>query len=154
MKLTDFISERSISCELASSEKGRILAELSGLLALGSRGVRADEILKVLAERERIATTGIGDGVAIPHGRMPGLARVIAALGVSQDGVPFDSVDGADVHLFVALLSPAGAPAADHLRVLGQLSRLLRDAAFRGRVGEQRTAAGILAVFAAAEEGS
>jgi PTS system nitrogen regulatory IIA component len=152
MKLTDFISERSISAELASTEKKRVLAELSALLSNGSRGVRPDEILKALAERERVATTGIGDGLAIPHGKIPGIARVIAAIGVSHDGVPFDAIDGADVHIFVALLSPAGGGAGDHLKVLAQLSRLLKDPAFRDEIMAQRSAAGILAAFAAAEE--
>jgi PTS system nitrogen regulatory IIA component len=152
MKLTDFISERSISAELASTEKKRVLAELSDLLSIGSRGVRPDEILKALAERERVATTGIGDGLAIPHGKIPGIARVIAAIGISHDGVPFDAIDGADVHIFVALLSPAGGGAGDHLKVLAQLSRLLKDPAFRDEIMAQRSAAGILAAFAAAEE--
>jgi len=152
MKLTDFISEQSISAELASTEKGRVLAELSALLANGSRGVRADEILKTLTERERVATTGIGEGVAIPHGKIPGIAHVIAAVGVSHDGVPFDAVDGADVHIFVALVSPAGGGAGDHLRILAQLSRLLKDPAFRDGIMAQRTVAGILAAFAAVEE--
>jgi nitrogen PTS system EIIA component len=152
MKLTDFISEQSISAELASTEKKRVLAELSALLANGSRGIRADEILKVLAERERVATTGIGDGIAIPHGKMPGLARTIAAVGVSREGVPFDAIDGGMVHLFVAVLSSAGEGAGDHLKVLAQLSRLLRDPAFRDEITAQRTPAGIRAAFAAAEE--
>ena len=152
MKLTDFISEQSISAELVSTEKERVLVELSALLAAGSRGVRADEIFKMLTARERVATTGIGEGVAIPHAKVPGITHVIAAVGVSLDGVPFEAVDGADVHIFVALLSPAGGGAGDHLRVLAQLSRLLKDPAFRDEIMAQRSAAGILAAFAAAEE--
>jgi PTS system nitrogen regulatory IIA component len=154
MKITEIISEQSISAGLVSTEKKRVLAELSALLSNGSRGVRAEQILEVLQERERVATTGIGDGVAIPHGKVPGLARVIAAVGVSHDGVPFDAVDGADVHVFVALLSPAGGGAGDHLRVLARLSRLLREPAFRAELMAQRTAAGILAAFVAADERS
>jgi nitrogen PTS system EIIA component len=154
MKVTDIISEQSISVDLVSTEKERVLSEMSALLASGARGVRPEEILKSLTERERVATTGIGDGVAIPHGKVPGLAHVIAAVGVSRDGVPFDAVDGADVHIFVALLSPAGGGAGDHLRVLAQLSRLLREPAFRAEIMAQRTAAGVLAAFAAADERS
>ena len=152
MKLTDFISEQSVSAELAATEKKRALAEMSALLANGARGVRADEILSVLAERERLATTGIGDGIAIPHGKIRGLGRVLAAIGVSRAGVPFDAVDGGKVHIFVGLLAPESGGSGDHLKLLARLSRLLRDAAFRERLLALKTAAEILAAFAAADE--
>jgi nitrogen PTS system EIIA component len=154
MKLTDFISERSVSPGLAATEKKRALAEMSALLANGARGVRADEILDVLKARERLATTGIGDGIAIPHGKIRGLPRVIAAIGVSRDGVPFDAVDGKDVHIFVGLLAPESGGAGDHLKLLARLSRLLRDAAFRERLLSISTAAEIIEAFSAADEGA
>lgn len=154
MKLTDFISERSVSCALASTDKKRVLAELSALLAAGSRGVRDEEIVEILEERERVATTGIGGGVAIPHGKAPGIPRLVAAVGLSREGVPFDAVDGGDVHIFVAVLSPASGGAGEHLKILAALSRLLKEPAFREELVAQRSAAGILAAIAAAEKGS
>jgi PTS system nitrogen regulatory IIA component len=153
MKLTDLISERSISVALASTEKRRVLAELSALLAGGARGVRADEIIQILEARERVATTGIGDGVALPHGKAPGLARAIAAIGISPDGIPFDAVDGAPVRIFAAILSPAAGDAGEHLRILAQLARVLRDPAFRRTLLAQRDAAGVTAAFTAAGTG-
>ncbi|MCK9462906.1 MAG: PTS sugar transporter subunit IIA [Proteobacteria bacterium] len=154
MNLTDFISERSVSCELVSTDKKRVLAELSALLAAGSRGVRDEEIVEILEERERVATTGIGGGVAIPHGKAPGIPRLVAAVGVSREGVPFDAIDGEDVHIFVAVLSPASGGAGEHLKILAALSRLLKEPAFRDELVAQRSAAGILAAIAAAEKGS
>jgi PTS system nitrogen regulatory IIA component len=152
MKLTDFISERSVSADLAATDKERVLAELSALLAEGARGIRDEDILDALGARERVVTTGIGDGVAIPHARLRGVKRVVAAVGISKDGIDFDAVDGAPVRVFVGLLSPETGGAGEHLKILSRLSHLLRDAAFRERLVTEGSAAGIIAAFAAADE--
>jgi nitrogen PTS system EIIA component len=152
MKLTDFISERSVSADLAATDKKRVLAELSALLAEEARGVRDDDILDALEAREAVATTGIGGGIAIPHAKLRGVKRVVGAVGVSKDGIDFAAIDGAPVHVFVALLSPETGGAGDHLKILSRLSQLLRDAAFRGRLVSEGSAAGIIAALVAAEE--
>jgi len=152
MKLTDFISERSVSAELGATEKKRALAEMSALLANGARGVRADEILSVLAQRERLATTGIGDGIAIPHGKIRGLARVIAAVGISKSGIEFEAVDGHKVHIVVGLLAPESGGSGDHLKLLARLSRLLREPEFRERLMALSKAEEIIAAFSTADE--
>lgn len=151
MRLTDFISERSVSADLAATDGARALAKLASLLAESAKGVRDEEILDALEARERIATTGIGGGVAIPHAKLRGVRRVVAAVGVSKDGVDFAAVDGAPVQLFVALLSPESGGAGEHLRLLSRLSHLLRDAGFCGRLRAAGSAAEIVAAFAEAD---
>jgi PTS system nitrogen regulatory IIA component len=87
----------------------------------------------VLLERERISTTAIGEGVAIPHGKLAGVERVLGVFARSLDGVDFASLDGAPTRLFFALIAPQNA-AADHLKALARISRLLKDEGFRRRL--------------------
>ena len=133
MKITEIISEQSISAELASTEKKRALAELSTLLAQGSRGVRADDILEVLTARERVATTGIGEGVAIPHGKVPGLPGLVASFGRSTAGVDFRAIDGRPTHLFFTLFAPENSAGA-HLKALARISRIFKNPSFRDAI--------------------
>ena len=83
-------------------------------------------------ERERISTTAIGEGVAIPHGKLPGLERIYGVFARSSEGVDFNSLDGGPTHLFFVLIAPENA-AADHLKALARISRLLKDEVFRRR---------------------
>jgi PTS system nitrogen regulatory IIA component len=92
-----------------------------------------NKVLKVLLERERISTTAIGEGVAIPHGKLNGVERVVGVFARSPDGIDFASLDGAPTHLFFVLVAPENA-AADHLKALARISRLLKDEAFRRRL--------------------
>ena len=87
----------------------------------------------VLLERERISTTAIGEGVAIPHGKLPGVERVLGVFARSLQGVDFSSLDGGPTHLFFVLIAPESA-AADHLKALARISRLLKDETFRRRL--------------------
>ena len=138
MKLVEIISPESICTDLESSGKMAVLGELSIYLSKMCPEVNAEKIIKALVERERLATTGIGEGVAIPHGKVEGLDRICAAVGISRTGIPFDTVDGQPVHIFVALLAPPSA-SGDHLHALARISRLLRDPGFRERLIEART---------------
>jgi PTS system nitrogen regulatory IIA component len=92
-----------------------------------------EKVLGVLQERERISSTAIGDGVAIPHGKLPGLDKIYGVFARSQTGVDFKSLDGEPTHLFFVLIAPENA-AADHLKALARISRLLKDAEFRQRL--------------------
>jgi PTS system nitrogen regulatory IIA component len=87
----------------------------------------------VLLDRERISTTAIGEGVAIPHGKLAGVDRVLGVFARSPEGVDFASMDGEPTHLFFALIAPENA-AADHLKALARISRLLKDERFRRRL--------------------
>ena len=133
MKLAEIIHPELICTDLTSSGKTDVLSELGALFVNKLHAVDANEITKILVERERLATTGIGEGVAIPHGKTDGIDTIYAAVGISRTGVPFDSIDNLPVHIFVALLAPLSS-SGDHLRALARISRLLKDPEIRGQM--------------------
>ena len=133
MKITDFLSVQTVIPALAQQEKNAVLEELAEWLAANHPNLDAKRVLSVLMERERISTTAIGEGVAIPHGKLPGLERIFGVFARSAKGVDFSSLDGGPTHLFFVLIAPEGA-AADHLKALARISRLLKDEAFRRRL--------------------
>jgi len=133
VKITDFLSVQTVVPSLASREKNAVLQELSEGLAAHYRSLDRQKVLDVLLERERISTTAIGEGVAIPHGKLPNVDRVLGVFARSLEGVDFASLDGAPTHLFFVLIAPENA-AADHLKALARISRLLKDEAFRRRL--------------------
>jgi nitrogen PTS system EIIA component len=132
VKITDFLSRETIVPALASRDKNAALEEMAGYLGSTHR-LDKDKVLKVLLERERISTTAIGEGVAIPHGKLNGVERVVGVFARSPEGIDFASLDGAPTHLFFVLVAPENA-AADHLKALARISRLLKDEAFRRRL--------------------
>lgn len=129
MRLAELLTAGRVTTSLSGTTKDDVLVTLAELLAFEA-GVDASEITRVLAEREALASTGVGSGVAIPHGRLPGIERMHAALAIHPVGVPFDAVDGQPAHIFVALLAP-DRQASAHLRALARISRLMRQARFR-----------------------
>lgn len=133
MKITDFLSIQTIIPNLAHDEKSAVLQEMAEGLAANYRNLDPQKVLDVLLERERISTTAIGEGVAIPHGKLPGVERVVGVFARSPQGVDFSSLDGAPTHLFFVLIAPE-AGAADHLKALARISRLLKDETFRRRL--------------------
>jgi PTS system nitrogen regulatory IIA component len=133
VKITDFLSVQTVIPALAQREKNAVLEELAGWLAANHTHLDPKRVLNVLMERERISTTAIGEGVAIPHGKLPGLERIFGVFARSSEGVDFNSLDGAPTHLFFVLIAPEGA-AADHLKALARISRLLKDESFRRRL--------------------
>ena len=133
MKLAEIIHPELICTDLTSSGKTDVLSELGALFAGKLPAVDTNEITKILVERERLATTGIGEGVAIPHGKADGIDSIYAAVGISRTGVPFDSIDNLPVHIFVALLAPLSS-SGDHLRALARISRLLKDPQIRDQM--------------------
>ena len=138
MRIADFIKLDNICADLKSTGKMNVLAELAKILEGDCPNTDDDQIAKILVERERLATTGIGDGVAIPHGKLSGIDGICAAIGISRTGIPFDAVDGNPIHIFVALLAPQHST-GDHLKALARVSRLLKDPAFRNRLLESKT---------------
>lgn len=132
MKITDFLSRETIVPALASRDKNAALEEMAEYLG-ATHHLDKSKVLKVLLERERISTTAIGEGVAIPHGKLNGVERVVGVFARSPDGIDFASLDGAPTHLFFVLVAPENA-AADHLKALARISRLLKDEAFRRRL--------------------
>ena len=138
MKITDFLSVQTVIPTLASREKNAVLEEVADWLASAHPPLDKNRVLQVLLDRERISTTAIGEGVAIPHGKLPGVDRVIGVFARSPEGIDFASLDGAPTHLFFVLIAPENA-AADHLKALARISRLLKDEVFRRQLMEAKT---------------
>jgi len=129
MKLTDLLKEQAVIPGLAGRGKKEVLGELCSALASQEK-VDPEPLLEVLLEREKLGSTGIGDGIAIPHGKSDNIDKILIAFGRSLAGVDFDSLDGQPVHLFFLILAP-GNSTGIHLKVLAKISRLLKDISFR-----------------------
>ena len=147
MRITDFLSDQSVIPALASREKNAALKEMADWLAATHRFLDKHKVLQVLLEREKISTTAIGEGVAIPHGKLAGVERVLGVFARSPEGVDFASLDGGRTHLFFVLIAPENA-AADHLKALARISRLLKDEAFRRRLMAGKTSRDIYQIIA------
>ena len=151
MKITDFLTVQTIIPALGGQQKNDVLQELAAQLVSHHTFLDASKVLQVFRERERISTTAIGEGVAIPHGRLPGIDRVVGVFARSPAGVDFASLDGEPTYLFFALIAPEDA-AADHLKALARISRLLKDAAFRGSLMKGGSSQELFAIIAEEDE--
>ena len=133
MKIQDILAERSIIPDLKGKNKKQVLEELiDGLLAAKPQLDR-ERLMAVLQERERLGSTGIGDGIAIPHGKLKDLDQLVLSFGRSAQGVDFESMDGKPVHLFFLLVAPESC-AGIHLRALAKIARLLKNGAIRKKL--------------------
>ncbi len=128
--LPDLLRPESVVLRLEATDKAAVLQELSGLLMADQPRQVQEAVLEALIHREEEASTGIGDGVAIPHARTPAIQEMRMAVGVSQEGLDFESLDGKPVYLFFLILTPASA-AGLHLKLLSQLTKLLRSSELR-----------------------
>jgi nitrogen PTS system EIIA component len=127
MEITDILTPAGVVANLRAANKRQALQELAKRAAqLAGKHERA--IFEVLLERERLGTTGIGHGTAIPHGRMPDLPQLYAVFARLEKPIDFEAIDGEPVDLIFLLLTPASS-GADHLKALARISRLLRDKA-------------------------
>ena len=133
MKITDILNEQGIVPVLAGRSKADIIAELANVVVRQHRDIDRERLVHALEDRERLNSTALGEGVAIPHGKLPGVKGVIAAFGRSPSGVDFSSLDGKPTHLFFLLVAPEDS-AGTHLKALARISRLLKDASFRTRL--------------------
>jgi PTS system nitrogen regulatory IIA component len=129
MNLVDIINKDLILPDLSAKHKKEVLEELCRAVA-EDRKVSPVPLLQVLMDRERLGSTGIGDGVAIPHGKTEQIDKMVIACGRSREGVDFESMDGRPTHLFFLLLAPENTT-GEHLKALAKLSRLLKDPSFR-----------------------
>ncbi|MBW1884355.1 MAG: PTS sugar transporter subunit IIA [Deltaproteobacteria bacterium] len=133
MKITDILVREASVLDLVSTAKNDLLAELAGALASAEPRLDAENLLRVLREREALQSTGIGEGVAIPHGKIAGLDRLVATFARSAVGVDFDSIDGQPTQLFFLLVVPEQS-GGQHLKALARISRFFRDASFRDKL--------------------
>lgn len=134
MKITELLKPSFILGELQSQTKREVLAELLTVFEMGGEGA-AETMLQSLLEREKLGSTGIGDGIAIPHGKIVDLQEMTVAFGRSRQGIDFEAMDGCPVHLFFLLLAPEHS-AGLHLKALAKISRMLKDAQFRQQLIE------------------
>jgi nitrogen PTS system EIIA component len=145
MKISDIIDARAVLPHLKSTTKKQALQDISqhlaSLVAIDQRIV-----FETLLTREKLGSTGLGQGIAIPHGRIAGLSHVVGLFAKLATPLPYDSVDGAPVDLIFALLSPEDA-GADHLTALAKISRVLRQPSALSRLRATNTAEGLYAVL-------
>ena len=152
MKITDMLKRPFIVGEMRSSDKRGALQELANALAGGPARFDSDAMLKVLLERERLGSTGIGEGIAIPHGKLAGLEEIMVAFGRSRVGVAFEAMDGKPVHLFFLLMAPENS-AGQYLKTLAKLSRMLKDGEFRRQLREAASVDELLRIIGEREDG-
>ena len=133
MKIEDLLAEELVLADLQGKTKTEVIHELATAVARQYADVEYEPLVHALEERERLNSTALGDGVAIPHGKLEGVKRVLAAFGRSAAGVDFQSVDGKLTHLFFLLVAPEDSAGA-HLKALARISRLLKDEPFRARL--------------------
>ncbi len=135
MNIMGFLDDRAISSDIRSQNKEEVIRELVGLLVQAGSIKEKDinKLVQILLKRESLGSTGIGQGVAIPHGKFDCVTKLVGAFGVSRTGVQFDSLDGEPVHLFFLLIAPEDS-AGPHLKALARISRLLKDKHFREKL--------------------
>jgi nitrogen PTS system EIIA component len=139
MHLTEILRPDMVWPELTARTKVEVIQELAQHIARCDGSLEAHRVEEILLERERLGSTGIQDGIAIPHGKVEGLSGILIACGRSPQGIDFDAHDGKPTTLFFVLLAPEFA-AGQHLKALARLSRLLKDAPFRERLLTARDA--------------
>ncbi|MDT8271599.1 MAG: PTS sugar transporter subunit IIA [Desulfomonilia bacterium] len=129
MKILDILKPECVITHLEATTKKDILTELSRPIAHEYK-VDLDEMVSSLMNREKLGSTGIGDGVAIPHGKIPGIQTIAAAVGVNAEGLKFDALDGKPCHIFFLLVAPTNS-ASGHLKALARAAMLLKNSALR-----------------------
>jgi PTS system nitrogen regulatory IIA component len=135
MKIAEMIDKDFIISDLTATTKREVLQELSRVLPPELFPERQDEVVNILLEREKLGSTGIGDGIAIPHGKIGGLSRIVMTFGRSGRGIDFNSMDGKPVNLFFLLMAPENS-AGQHLKALAKISRMLKDDQFRKNLAD------------------
>jgi PTS system nitrogen regulatory IIA component len=130
MKIAELLAPAAVVPQMKATGKNAALDELAEALIRAHSGLDRDAILRVLHERERLGSTGIGDGVAIPHGKLKNVDQLLLSFGRSRGGVEFDSMDGKPAHLFFLLLASEDSVGI-HLKTLARISKLLKNPSIR-----------------------
>ena len=151
MEFSEFLQPQAIAVDLQPHTKAEAIDAMVDLLARSPVVTDRQQLLVAILEREGTMSTGIGNGVAIPHGKSDGVTAVAAAIGLVKKGVDFDALDGQRVYILVLLAAPPG-PAGPHIRALGRVSRLVNQAAFRKALLECESSEAIRALIAAEEK--
>lgn len=153
MKITDFLSSKAIVTDLKSTKKEDLMKELVDALVNAGEveKERRTKLIDVLMTRESLGSTAIGQGVAIPHAKSECIKELVAAFGLSRNGVDFDSLDGEPVYIFFLLLAPQDS-AGPHLKALARISRLLKDKYFRDSLRASADAAAVIKIITQEDE--
>jgi len=130
MRLSDFIHEENVIPDLKAKDKKEVLEELVDTLVEVEPSLDKNALVKVLLERERLGSTAIGEGVAIPHGKFSGIDRPSISFGRSRKGLDFESMDGEPTYLFFLLVAPESS-ASVHLKALAKIAKMLKNSALR-----------------------
>ncbi len=146
MKIVELIRPEMIVPALVATDKRGILEELAAHMAGQNPKIDRATLAKVLIEREALASTAIGESVAIPHGKLSTVSEIVACLGRAPQGVEFESVDGNPTHLFFVLVAPESSTGA-HLKALARISRVFKDVEFRKRLISAADTEGIYRVL-------
>ena len=146
MTLLDILSADSTLVDLKGETKEDIIAELVDTLAVGDAISDRDKVLQAVLEREKIMSTGIGDGIAIPHGKSDAVEKLVAALDTQRRGVDFEALDGEPAYVFFLLVSPANV-SGPHIKALARISRLLKNDDFKKKLIAAETAAEIIEII-------
>ena len=151
MKILDILAPEAIIPAMRATSKAEALQELAGQLAKLHPEIDGARLVQVLLDREALGSTAIGEGIAIPHGKLPGVANVQAIFGRSDAGLEFDSLDGNPTRLFFLLVAPEDS-AGVHLKALARVSRLLKDKAFRDHLAAGGTREQLFAIIKEEDE--
>lgn len=146
MKIMDFLNKDAVSANLNASDKEGVIRELVDLLVKAEDIRNKEELIKALMTRESLGSTGIGQGIGIPHAKSHSVKNLVAAFGLSPKGVNFDSLDGEPVYIFFLLIAPEES-AGPHLKALARISRMLKDKYFRELLRKAKDAKEILRVI-------
>lgn len=138
MKLAEILDEGNIIPDLRARDKRGVLEELTETISRQEPAVDKTALVKVLVERERLGSTGIGDGVAIPHGKLNSVDHPIISFGRSKKGLDFESMDGQPAYLFFLIVAPEDS-SGFHLQVLAKIAKLLKNSRFRKKLMEANT---------------
>jgi PTS system nitrogen regulatory IIA component len=142
MRIDDFLAADMVVPALQGRTKDDVIEELAEVVSKHHPEIDHRRLVGALQDRERLNSTALGEGVAIPHGKLPGVKRVVAAFGRSPQGVDFNSLDGKPTHLFFLLVAPEDSAGA-HLKALARISRLLKDDSFRASLMQAGDAAAL-----------
>lgn len=145
MRIIEVLDPAAVLPELRGRDKRGVLEELSAVMA-PALGIDSERIVQVLLDREKLGSTGIGDGIAIPHGKVRGLKQLRIGFGRSREGIDFDAMDGKPTNLFFVLLAQETS-VGDHLKMLARISRFLKEPENRKRLLDAEAAEDILSII-------
>lgn len=152
MKILDFLSESCVLTDLEGKTKKAVITELVEVLAMKKSQVKnVDRTVEAIMKRESTGSTGIGQGVAIPHAKSEEVSKIVASLGISKAGVDFDALDGEPVFILFLMVAPPES-VSEHLQAIAKISRLLKDKFFRQSLRDAQTPSEIIKIIKEEDE--